>query len=685
MNELLFEIGTEEVPAKFMPNTLKQLKELAEAKFKELRISYDKVETYGTPRRMTFIATGINDTQENIVVESKGPSIKIAYGKDGEPSKAVIGFARGKGVSVEDLKEKDGYVYAIKNLEGQKVIDLLPNMLKEILESLTFPNNMRWANHEFRFVRPIRWMVALFNNEVIPVEITGVKSSNKSRGHRFMSSGEVEILNPSTYIEALRKEYVIVDQNERRENISKQIQDLMISEGGIAKIDEDLLEEVLYLVEYPTALCGKFDEKFLSLPKEAIITPMKDHQRYFPVIKENGELLAKFITVRNGGKNHLDTVAHGNARVLRARLSDAEFFFNEDRKNTLESNVEKLNTVVFQEGLGTLKEKSQRLGDFALEIKKSVNLDANEANLRRAALLSKADLISGMVCEFTELQGIMGREYALLDGENPEVAVGIYEHYLPRFAGDELPKHEIGRIISLADKIDNLVATFSRGLVPTGSQDPFALRRQTIGIVNILLDAQYHVSYLKLINIASGLLHISTDNAKVFIPKLREFINQRIKNIMLEQGIRYDVIEAVLTLENDDVVDLFARAHALNKYVVTENSVSCIQALSRAINIARKNEVDEPILQSLFEDDSEKELYALILKIDKEMMKLIINYNYEEILKVMDELVAPVNKFFDSVMVMAEDERVKTNRLAIAREIKNIAEIVGNISKIVIN
>jgi len=459
----------------------------------------------------------------------------------------------------------------------------------------------------------------------------------------------------------------------------------MISEGGIAKIDEDLLEEVLYLVEYPTALCGKFDEKFLSLPKEAIITPMKDHQRYFPVIKENGELLAKFITVRNGGKNHLDTVAHGNARVLRARLSDAEFFFNEDRKNTLESNVEKLNTVVFQEGLGTLKEKSQRLGDFALEIKKSVNLDANEANLRRAALLSKADLISGMVCEFTELQGIMGREYALLDGENPEVAVGIYEHYLPRFAGDELPKHEIGRIISLADKIDNLVATFSRGLVPTGSQDPFALRRQTIGIVNILLDAQYHVSYLKLINIASGLLHISTDNAKVFIPKLREFINQRIKNIMLEQGIRYDVIEAVLTLENDDVVDLFARAHALNKYVVTENSVSCIQALSRAINIARKNEVDEPILQSLFEDDSEKELYALILKIDKEMMKLIINYNYEEILKVMDELVAPVNKFFDSVMVMAEDERVKTNRLAIAREIKNIAEIVGNISKIVIN
>lgn len=685
MSELLFEIGTEEVPAKFMPNILSQLKELAEKKIKGLRISFDEVKTYGTPRRMTFIATGVNDTQENIVVESKGPSMKIAYGKDGEPSKAVIGFARGKGVDVKDLIEKDGYVYAIKNLDGQKVTKLLPEMLKDILESLTFPNNMRWANHEFRFVRPIRWMVALFNSEVIPVEITGVKSGNKSRGHRFMSTGEIEISNPSSYIEALRKENVIVDQDERRANVRKQILDLMIAEGGVAKLDEELLEEVIYLVEYPTALCGSFDENFLSLPKEAITTPMKDHQRYFPVIKENGELLAKFITVRNGGKEHIDTVAHGNARVLRARLSDAEFFFNEDRKNSLESNVEKLNTVVFQEGLGTLKEKSSRLGEFALAIKQSINLDTNEANLQRAAFLAKADLISGMVCEFTELQGVMGREYALLDGEVPEVATGIFEHYLPRFAGDELPKNEIGRIVSLADKFDNLVATFSRGLVPTGSQDPFALRRQTIGIVNILLDAKYNVSYLKLINIAVGLLHISTDNAKKFIPKLREFINQRIKNIMLEQGIRYDVVEAVLSLENDDVVDLFARAHALNEYIANENSIDCIQALSRAINIARKNEVDEPILRSLFKDDSEKELYAAILKVDKEVLKLTINYNYEELLKVINELVIPVNNFFDSVMVMDEDERVKNNRLAIAREVKNIAEIVGNISKIVVN
>ncbi|MGE4588725.1 MAG: glycine--tRNA ligase subunit beta [Acidaminococcaceae bacterium] len=683
--KLLFEIGTEEIPAKFMPDILEQLKGLAEKKLQELRIPFASVTVFGTPRRMTFIAEGVEKTQASTVVESKGPSVKIAFGPDGAPSKAAQGFARGQGIAVEDLIVRDEYVYAVKKLTGQAVIDLLPAFLVDIVESLSFPKNMRWADHDFRFVRPIRWLVALLDDKIIPIEITGVKSGRNTIGHRFLSKGEVEIAHAGDYEKVLRDHFVIVNQNERRSIIRQQVEELAQKEGGIAEIDEDLLEEVVYLVEYPTALCGYFDDKFLSLPKETVITPMREHQRYFPVLTADGKLLAKFITVRNGNSEGLDIVAHGNERVLRARLSDAEFFFNEDRKIKLEERLEKLKTVVFQEGLGNIYDKSVRLADIAMTLKKNLNVKVDEAVLQRTALLSKTDLVTGMVCEFTELQGVMGREYALLDGEKPEVAQGIFEHYLPRFAGDELPKTDIGRLVGIADKLDNIAATFSRGLIPTGSQDPYALRRQAIGIINILIDGNYHLPLLKTMSAVLELLNVPCAKSRELLGQLQEFFVQRVKNMMSDQKIRYDVIDAVLNEKaNDDIVDLFARAKALAEYVETPEAAESIQAFTRVANLCKKAEGETIIKENLFVETAEKELYEVICRLQKETIPALVAYNYAEVLKLMNEVSAPVNKFFDTVMVMDKDENVKNNRLALLVQVKETASMVGDLSSIVL-
>ena len=683
--KLLFEIGTEEIPAKFMPGILEQLKGLAEKKLQELRVPFASVTVFGTPRRMTFIADGVEETQASTVVESKGPSIKIAFGADGAPSKAAQGFARGQGIAVEDLIVRDEYVYAVKKLTGQAVIELLPAFLVDIVESLSFPKNMRWADHDFRFVRPIRWLVAMLDDKIIPIEITGVKSGRNTIGHRFLSKGEVEIASAGDYSKVLREHFVLVDQDERRDMIRQQVEELAQKEGGIAEIDEDLLEEVVYLVEYPTALCGHFDDKFLTLPKEAVITPMREHQRYFPVLTADGKLLAKFITVRNGNSEGLDIVAHGNERVLRARLSDAEFFFNEDRKIKLEERLEKLKTVVFQEGLGNIYDKSVRLADIAMTLKKTLNVKVDEDVLQRTALLSKTDLVTGMVCEFTELQGVMGREYALLDGEKPEVAQGIFEHYLPRFAGDELPATDIGRLVGIADKLDNIAATFSRGLIPTGSQDPYALRRQAIGIINILVAGNYHLPLLKTIISVLGMLNVPAAKNGELLAQLQEFFMQRVKNMMGDQGIRYDVIDAVLNEKaNDDIVDLFVRAKALAEYVETPEAAESIQAFTRVANLCKKAEGETIIKESLFVEPAEKELYEVVCRLQKETIPALVGYNYAEVLKLMNEVSAPVNKFFDTVMVMDKDENVKNNRLALLVQVKETASMVGDLSAIVL-
>lgn len=689
MEKLLFEIGTEEIPAKFMPGILAQLKELAEKKMDELRIPYEAVRVYGTPRRMTFIADGVAEHQADSTVEAKGPSVQIAF-KDGEATKAAQGFARGQGVAVEDLEVRDGYVFAVKHLAGQEVEALLPGLLQDILTSLNFPKTMRWADYDFRFVRPIRWMVALFGDKVVPVEITGVKSGNITRGHRFLrpegveDNTRVEVANAAAYEEVLMNHFVMVDQDARRELIRQQVIDLAVEEGGHAEIDEDLLEEVNYLVEWPTALCGKFEDKFLALPKECIITPMREHQRYFPVLKEDGSLLNKFITVRNGGKEHLEVVAHGNERVLRARLADAEFFFNEDRKQPLEARLAKLTTVSFQEGLGNMNDKSQRLVKAADMIAFGLNSKVDKEKLARTALLCKTDLVTGMVVEFTELQGVMGREYALLDGEAPEVAKGIFEHYMPRFAGDELPSTDIGRIVGIADKLDNIVATFSRGLAPTGSQDPYALRRQALGIINILIDGNYHVSMVKLIAGVAYLLNIPAEKTKDVIMPVMDFFKQRLKNMLLDQGIRYDVVDAVLADErNDDIADLAARAQALNGFVVSEEAPALIQAATRVANLCKKIEQETAINTNIFQNPAEGELHKAVTAVNNEVLLATVQFNYAEVLQIACKLVAPINKFFEDVMVMDNDEQIKNNRLALLSAVKDVTHAVGDLNLIV--
>ncbi len=728
MEKLLFEIGTEEIPAKFMTGILAQLKELSEKKLRELRIPFSCVKVYGTPRRIAMLAIDVAKTQEDSVVEAKGPSVKIAYAEDGNPSKAGEGFARGQGVAVTDLVVRDGYVYAVKHMVGMQVKNLLSELLYDILTSLSFPKTMRWADHEFRFVRPVRWMTALFGTEVVNVEICGVKSSHYSRGHRFLrsellpevdkemlkdfdsaldtaknlfntalskakntvastrlgTSSVVEIPSADDYERVLYENFVLVDQDERRVLIRKQVEELAAKEGGHAEIAEDLLEEVNYLVEWPTALCGTFEEKFLQLPKECIITPMREHQRYFPVLDADGKLLNKFITVRNGGSEHLDVVTRGNERVLRARLSDAEFFFAEDRKQSLEDRLEKLKTVSFQEGLGNMFDKSNRLVDISNGIAAALNASVDKDILSRTALLCKADLVAGMVVEFTELQGVMGREYAKLDGEAETVAEGIFEHYLPRYAGDTLPTSDVGRIVSIADKLDNIVATFSRGLAPTGSQDPYALRRQALGVINIIIDGKYHLPLKKIILSIMEMLNVPAEKMTEMAEQIMEFFKQRLKNMLIEQGIRYDVVDAVLAeTKNDDIADLCLRAEALNRFVAGDGAATLLQAATRVANLCKKIEQETAINTGIFAVPAENELHEAVIAASQVTLNAAVKYDYDSVLAEAVKLAAPVNAFFESVMVMDDDVRVRNNRLALLSAVKDITHAVGDLSLVV--
>ncbi len=681
---LLLEIGTEEVPAHVMPGILSQLKENAAKTFEELRIEYKNIKTLGTPRRSALLVEGLAEQQADLSKENRGPAVNIAFDADGNPTKAAQGFARGQGVKPEELVTKDGYVYAMVHEKGGQTVDLLGETLKGLVDGLNFPNNMHWADLDYKFIRPLRWLVALYGQDVIDFEVANVKSGRTSRGHRFLSEGDFEIANAEDYVEACRKASIIVDQNERCEMIRQQIAEVAAANGGQAEVNEDLLEEVLYLVEYPTALCGKFDEKYLALPAEAVITPMRDHQRYFPVLKD-GQLLPLFITIRNGGKEHLETVQHGNERVLRARLEDAQFFFDEDRKKTLEQHGEKLKTVVFQDGLGTIYDKALRLEVLAGYIADAIG--ANEQDKKdavRAAKLAKADLVTGMVTEFTELQGVMGREYALLDGETKAVAQAIDEHYMPRFAGDSQPASVAGRIVSLADKIDTIVGTFSRGLIPTGSQDPFALRRQALGIVNMLKEAHYHISLSQLVAKAMELLKIADAGQQAKLQNdVADFMKLRLKNVLADAGIRYDVVDAVFVTV-DDIYGVFLRAQAVNE-AVKQDMEKIIQAFVRTGNIARKAEdVQAAVEADLLAEQVEKDLYKAYEDAASKVEKEVAAQDYAGAIATLSQLAAPIDAFFDGVMVMDKDEKIKNNRLGLLKLVDNLICQVADFSKIVL-
>ena len=681
--DLLLEIGTEEVPAHVMPGVLAQLKERAEKAFQENRIAFASVRTLGTPRRMALLVKDLAEKQADVTSENRGPSVKIAFDADGKPTKAAQGFARGQHVAPEDLVEKDGYVYAVVHETGKETAELLKTLLPELICALSFPNNMRWGSLEFKFIRPIRWLVALFDSEVIPFEIANVTSGRVSRGHRFLSQGDFSIAKADDYEKDCEAQYIIVDPEKRKEMIRAQIEAVAKVNGGRAEITDDLLEEVLYLVEYPTALCGRFEEKYLQLPPEAVITPMRDHQRYFPVKDDAGKLLPLFITVRNGGKEYLETVQHGNERVLRARLADAQFFFDEDRKKSLEEHRDKLKTVVFQQGLGTMYEKTERLAQLADFIADEIGADEKaHKHARRAALLSKADLVTGMVTEFTELQGIMGREYAKLDGECEKVVIAIDEHYMPRFAGDAQPQTTAGRIVSTADKIDTIVGTFHLGKIPTGSQDPFALRRQALGLVHMVIEAKYHLSISRLVAKAMDLYGITEAEERAKMQAdVAEFLRLRLRNVLEAEHIRYDAADAVLG-DVDDIYNVLLRARAVTAFTGQKDAAQSMQAFVRVANIARKSAA-ETIYPERFHMAEEKALYQAYTSTKSAVESLVSGEDFEGAIDALIELVAPIDAFFDNVMVMDKDEMIRENRLALLRSVDAVIRDVADFTKIV--
>lgn len=677
--DLLFEIGAEEIPAGFMPNILGQLKQLAETKLNDAHLPFESIATYGTPRRLALIVKGLADTSAEISERHKGPSASIAYDADGNATKAAIGFARGKGLDVADLVVEDGYIYAETKTAGVPAKDIVTDMLPQLITDLNFPKSMHWGNLDAKFVRPVRWLVALLDEEVIPVEFATVKSGNVTRGHRFLGADEITIKNASSYVDTLKENFVMVDQDARRELISKQLHDIAASKNASIVWDDDLLEEINYLVEWPTALCGGFEESYLALPDAAIITPMKDHQRYFPLVDQDGKLLPMFLTVRNGSDHSIEVVQAGNERVLRARLDDAKFFFNEDRKKPLIDRQDGLTKIVFQEGLGNLADKTERLLKLGRVFGEECGLHEDAAVvLERATELAKTDLTTGMVTEFTELQGVMGKEYALLDGESPEVAEAIFEQYLPRFAGDVLPQTEAGKVLSIIDKVDNIVATFSRGLIPTGSQDPYALRRQTIGILNILLGSEWNISLRPIFKASMELLNVPAEKQDELLGQVEEFFTLRLKNIFLDREVPHHVIDLLLSNNELSVADAEGLVNALLANRIDEN-VELVQAYTRMYNLVKDVEYTG-VNSDLLKEDAEKALFEAATKASEASSAAWEAGDYDAVVAVPATLVPAINKFFEDVMVMDKDEAIKANRLQLVRLAYSVMAIIGDIS-----
>lgn len=683
-NYLLYEIGVEEMPARFVESTLVQLKENLEKSLNEKRVKFDAIDTYATPRRLVLIVKGLADKQTDLEEEVKGPSKKIAVAEDGSFTKAALGFMRGKGLEEEDVyfKDLDGseYIFATIKEEGISTEEVLSEILPEIVKNVVFPKSMRWGGKNMRFVRPIRWLVAMMNDKIVPVNLEGIMASNKTVGHRFLGSKNIEFNSIEEYLKKLEENYVILDQNERKELILKQINDVAKSINGHVDMDEELLEEVTYIVEYPTAFYGEFDKEYLELPKEVVKTPMKAHQRYFPVLDDKGDLLPYFIAVRNGNEHKIENVKKGNEKVLEARLADALFFFKEDTIHDLEYFRDKLNSVVFQEKLGTILDKSERLYRIAKQLEDKYELD--NAKLERAAYLCKADLVTNMVFEFDELQGYMGMEYSKLKGEDEIVAKAIFEHYLPRFNGDIVPETMEGSILSIIDKMDTIAGFFAIGITPTGSADPFALRRQCLGILTILLKNNIELDVAELAGIALDQYTELEFNREEVIDNIVDFFNERTKNMFRDMGIRYDVIDAVLSSKEKNILDLYTRAEAINKWIDRESLTDMLVAFNRVSTLAEKAVIDS-VDEALFEDETEKVLYEEFLIADKEIESLMSQKEYTKSLDRFATLKTSIDGFFDSVMVMDENEKIRNNRLALLDNIYNSMLQICDLSKIV--
>ncbi|AFS69945.1 glycine--tRNA ligase subunit beta [Exiguobacterium antarcticum] len=679
MHELLLEIGLEEMPARFVLQSETQLKDRITTFLKEARITFETIESFSTPRRLAVLVTGMSERQTDLEETLKGPAKRIAQDEEGNWTKAAQGFARGKGLTTEDLflKEEKGveYIFATRKEVGQETATLMPG-LKQIVEAMSFPKNMRWSTQSLRYMRPIRWMIALLDEQVIPFEVATVETGRTSRGHRFLGQ-DITILRPNAYVEALAAEHVIVSYDKRRQMIEKQIQTLSEQEGFDVPIDPTLLEEVTNLVEYPTALFGAFDEAYLELPEEVLITTMKEHQRYFPV-KKDGTLLHYFVTVRNGNANHLENVARGNEKVIRARLADAQFFYEEDKKADIDAQAARLDKIVFHEKLGTTGEKVRRVREMALQL--ADRFGAEQAKVERAGTIYKFDLVSQMVYEFTELQGMMGERYANMKGEDAEVAASIREHYLPRFAGDESPSTATGTVLAVLDKMDSVAGFFGVGMIPSGSADPYALRRQAQGIVQILSDRQIDLTLSELIDfvvaaqLKAGLYQADAEQVKA---AMEDFFNQRLKFRLSEKGHRHDVIEAALepqlTVEANE-----KRAAMLEQATQRPTFKKTVEQLSRVLNISKKAEAVVTVDPILFENDAERALHEQIEQLIPEIEAAVEVSDYERAIQVLEASVPTITAYFDGTMIMADDEAVRTNRLS---EMKRFATAIEKVAR----
>lgn len=685
--DLLLEIGLEEMPARFVTDSINQLASKVEKWLEEKKVPHGGISAFSTPRRLAVLVKDVSETQEDIHEEAKGPARKIAQNEAGEWSKAAIGFSRGQGMDVDDIyfKEINGIEYAHVNkfIKGAETASILPE-LKDIAESLTFPKNMRWADRDMRYVRPIKWIMALFGQDVIPFEIAGVPASNWTLGHRFLGE-KVELTEPAEYEKSLLGQFVLVNAEERKSGIRSQIERLAEENNWVIPVDEDLLEEVTNLVEYPTALFGKFEEEFLEIPEEVLITSMKEHQRYFPVKSAEGKLLPYFVTVRNGDHNHLEQVAKGNEKVLRARLADAAFFYQEDQKMDIESALQKLGSIVYHEEIGTLAEKVERVRKLANELAESLSFNPEEKKtVDRAAEISKFDLVSQMVYEFPELQGFMGEKYAAQKGEDAAVAKAINEHYMPRNAEDSAPESNEGAVLAVAEKLDTISSFFAIGMIPSGSQDPYALRRQAAGIVQILAVKGWKLELEEVIKKSLALVKESgvgkKEEGQVY-DELLSFFKLRIKHTLQERSIRYDIIDAVLSGKIGSMASLIKRAEVLNAHKGEDGFKESMEALSRVLNIASKAEHPAAVDQGLFENKEETELYSRFLEVSA---KIGNGVEEEEYYMLLVSMRPGIGAYFENTMVMADNTALKENRLSMMAEIASLIQAFAKVNEIVV-
>lgn len=690
--DLLLEIGLEEMPAHVVTPSRIQLEEKVIKFLDEHHLDYETVQSFATPRRLAVKVTAIPEKQADVEEEVKGPAKKIALDAEGNWSKAAQGFVRGQGVTTEDIvfKELNGveYVYVTKFTKGQSAKEVLTK-LNDVITSLTFPVTMHWANYDFEYIRPIHWIVALLDDEVIPFKVLDVTTGQTSRGHRFLGD-DVTFQHANEYEAKLKEQFVVVQPNERKQMIVDQANALAAEKNWQLALDEELLEEVTNLVEYPTAFVGSFDEKYLSVPDEVLVTSMKEHQRYFEVRNDQGLLMPHFIAVRNGDNVHLENVIKGNEKVLIARLEDAEFFYNEDKKLTIEACVEKLKNVTFHEKIGSIYAKMQRVALIAQIIGRKVGLSEEELeDLKRASEIYKFDLVTNMVGEFPELQGIMGEKYALLQGEKPAVATAIREHYLPTSSEGELPETAIGAVLALADKLDSVFSFFSVGMIPTGSNDPYALRRQTYGVIRIIEDKGWTFPLVQLQTEVDEAVNQDVEKYGVLLnegqAEVVEFVKARLRQLLMTKNVRHDIIDAVVSAEQADLSKLFASANILKSRFEDQDFKPSMEALTRVINLAKKGQellgdTEEGIDPSLFENKAEKELYQAVNDLSEAFATRTIAENYEALVN----LRPLIDAYFNETMVMVEDEKVKQNRLKQLMQIAKMALSIASLDLLIV-